>query len=86
MVPEVSWVLGPWDTSACECGANGALEVAEVTCSRGSWLLCSGAVGGYIGKTCEHSSRPARYPKAKFGETLQALLGRVNISQILRDA
>ncbi len=46
MVPEVSWVLGPWDTSACECGTNGALEVAEVTCSRGSWLLCSGAVAG----------------------------------------
>jgi len=54
MVPEVSWVLGPWDTSACECGANGALEVAEVTCSRGSWLLCSGIPRPSSERPCRH--------------------------------
>lgn len=41
-VPEASWILGPWDTTACDAGCEGAMEVVQLSCSRGSWLLCSG--------------------------------------------
>jgi len=35
-VPEASWILGPWDTTACEAGWEGAMEVVQLSCSRGS--------------------------------------------------
>eukprot|EP00439_Symbiodinium_sp_Y106_P041204 s945_g5.t1 len=43
-LPEAVWLAGPWDSAACSCSgdADSAMETSEVTCSRGSWLLCSG--------------------------------------------
>lgn len=41
-LPEPFWIVGPWDTAACAAACGEASEIAEVTCSRGSWLLCSG--------------------------------------------
>jgi len=47
--PEPFWVRGSWDTAACDaqCSGNATnaaiTQVADVTCSRGFWLLCSGA-------------------------------------------
>eukprot|EP00438_Fugacium_kawagutii_P027448 Skav208099 [mRNA] locus=scaffold1681:224923:240091:- [translate_table: standard] len=33
VVPEASWILGSWDTAACDAGCGGdAMEVAQVTC------------------------------------------------------
>ena len=45
-LPEPVWLAGPWDSAACSCSgdADSAMETSEVTCSRGSWLLCSGRV------------------------------------------
>ena len=46
--PEPFWVRGSWDTAACDaqCSGNATnaaiTQVADVTCSRGFWLLCSG--------------------------------------------
>ena len=38
-VPEASWFRGPWDTTACEARCEGAMEVIQLSCSRGSsWL------------------------------------------------
>lgn len=42
LVPEASWLLGSWDATACNAQCEGAMEVAQLSCSRGSWLLCSG--------------------------------------------
>eukprot|EP00435_Cladocopium_sp_Y103_P069470 s320_g33.t1 len=50
-LPEALWRAGPWDSAACSCGdaSDNAVETSEVTCSRGSWLLCSGPVESLAG-------------------------------------
>lgn len=50
-LPEALWLAGPWDSAACSCSgdADSAMETSEVTCSRGSWLLCSGPVESLAG-------------------------------------
>lgn len=51
-VPEPFWIVGRWDTTACAAMDNGcgsAMEVAEVICSRGSDLLCSGPAEALAG-------------------------------------
>ena len=45
-LPEAVWVNGPWDSACQSCAA---METREVTCSRGSWLLCSGPMEGLAG-------------------------------------
>lgn len=50
-LPEAVWLAGPWDSAACSCSgdADSAMETSEVTCSRGSWLLCSGPAESLAG-------------------------------------
>lgn len=68
-VPEPFWIVGRWDTTACAAMDNGcgsAMEVAEVICSRGSDLLCSGAwvaSDGVCGRLTQND-RSIRLPRA----------------------
>ena len=55
-LPEPSWVVGAWDASACAVCSSEASQFAEITCSRGPSLLCSGPVvswwvGGWVGRS-----------------------------------
>ena len=52
-LPEAVWVDGPWDS----CQSCDDMETREVTCSRGSWLLCSGVVLSLLERHGEMTKR-----------------------------